>query len=179
MQRLIAYERVSTAGQGASGLGLAAQRTAINAFARSRDAEVAARFTEMESGHNLGPPVRWAVLPALKIEPVANVGGDHARMQGQQDEPGIQTVAGVNCMAQAFLGTPGRKGAVAGHEFLAALDAIAQQLDRVVIGGFGRAGADRCLGFEQPDGCKLHGFRHDLGMQPGFPQRVVHRLQLR
>ena len=47
---------MSTAGQGASGLGLAAQRTAINAFARSRDAEVAARFTEMESGRNPDRP---------------------------------------------------------------------------------------------------------------------------
>lgn len=38
--------------QGASGLGLAAQRSAIDAFARSRNAEVSARFTEVESGRN-------------------------------------------------------------------------------------------------------------------------------
>jgi DNA invertase Pin-like site-specific DNA recombinase len=48
--RLVAYERVSTARQGASGLGLEAQRTAIDAFARSRGATVLARFTEVESG---------------------------------------------------------------------------------------------------------------------------------
>ena len=56
MQRLIAYERVSTAGQGASGLGLAAQRTAIDAFAASRNAEVSARFTEVDSGRNPDRP---------------------------------------------------------------------------------------------------------------------------
>lgn len=56
MQRLMAYERVSTAGQGASGLGQAAQRTAIDAFAQSRNAEVLERFTEVESGRNPDRP---------------------------------------------------------------------------------------------------------------------------
>ena len=50
--RFIAYERVSTARQGASGLGLEAQRHSIDAFAASRNAEVLARFTEVESGRN-------------------------------------------------------------------------------------------------------------------------------
>ncbi|WP_425102429.1 recombinase family protein [Tropicibacter sp. S64] len=48
--RLVAYERVSTARQGRSGLGLEAQRAAIDAFAGARSAEVLARFTEVESG---------------------------------------------------------------------------------------------------------------------------------
>jgi len=48
--KLIAYERVSTARQGRSGLGLEAQRKAIDDFAASRDATVIARFTEVESG---------------------------------------------------------------------------------------------------------------------------------
>ncbi len=48
--RLVAYERVSTARQGRSGLGLEAQRCAIDAFAQTRGAEVLARFTEVESG---------------------------------------------------------------------------------------------------------------------------------
>lgn len=47
--RLIAYERVSTARQGQSGLGLEAQRKTIDAFAASRGAAVLARFTEVES----------------------------------------------------------------------------------------------------------------------------------
>ena len=48
--RLVAYERVSTARQGRSGLGLEAQRKAIDDFAAERGAEVLARFTEVESG---------------------------------------------------------------------------------------------------------------------------------
>ena len=54
--RFIAYERVSTARQGASGLGLEAQRQSIDAFAASRSAEVLARFTEVESGRNPDRP---------------------------------------------------------------------------------------------------------------------------
>ncbi|KHQ49728.1 recombinase family protein [Mameliella alba] len=48
--RIIAYERVSTVRQGRSGLGLEAQRNAIDSFATSRSAQVLARFTEVESG---------------------------------------------------------------------------------------------------------------------------------
>lgn len=48
--RLVAYVRVSTARQGKSGLGLQAQRRAIDDFAASRGADVLARFTEVESG---------------------------------------------------------------------------------------------------------------------------------
>ena len=56
VQRFIAYERVSTARQGASGLGLEAQRNAIDRFAASRGAEVLGRFTEVESGKNPNRP---------------------------------------------------------------------------------------------------------------------------
>lgn len=48
--KFVAYERVSTSRQGRSGLGLEAQRKAIDAFAAGRGAEVLARFTEVESG---------------------------------------------------------------------------------------------------------------------------------
>ena len=48
--RIIGYERVSTARQGASGLGIAAQRQAIEGFAAQRNADLIARFTEVESG---------------------------------------------------------------------------------------------------------------------------------
>ena len=56
VQRYIAYERVSTARQGASGLGLEAQRNAIDRFATSRDAQALGRFTEVESGKNPNRP---------------------------------------------------------------------------------------------------------------------------
>lgn len=48
--KFVAYERVSTARQGRSGLGLEAQRKAIDAFTAERTATVLARFTEVESG---------------------------------------------------------------------------------------------------------------------------------
>ena len=48
--KFVAYERVSTARQGRSGLGLDAQRKAIDDFAASRRADVIGRFTEIESG---------------------------------------------------------------------------------------------------------------------------------
>lgn len=46
----VAYHRVSTAKQGASGLGLEAQEAAINAFVRSSGANVVARYVDIESG---------------------------------------------------------------------------------------------------------------------------------
>jgi DNA invertase Pin-like site-specific DNA recombinase len=49
-QRFVAYERVSTNRQGASGLGLDAQRKSIDDSVASRGAEVIGRFTEVESG---------------------------------------------------------------------------------------------------------------------------------
>ena len=48
--RLVAYERVSTARQGRSGLGLEAQRKSIDDFAAERGARILARLTEVESG---------------------------------------------------------------------------------------------------------------------------------
>ena len=50
--KIVAYHRVSTARQGASGLGLEAQTKAIEDFAYSQNAEVIGSFTEIESGKN-------------------------------------------------------------------------------------------------------------------------------
>lgn len=47
---IVGYLRVSTKGQGESGLGLEAQRTAVEAFARQSGAVVVAWYTEVESG---------------------------------------------------------------------------------------------------------------------------------
>lgn len=69
-QRLVAYERVSTARQEARGLGLEAQRKVIEDFVASRGAEVLARFTEVESGRKADRPelarrCTWQRLPGL------------------------------------------------------------------------------------------------------------------
>jgi DNA invertase Pin-like site-specific DNA recombinase len=66
-QRLVAYERVSTARQGASGLGLEAQRKVIEDFAASRGAEVLARFTEVESGRKADRPKLAKALHLAKV----------------------------------------------------------------------------------------------------------------
>ena len=65
--RLVAYERVSTARQGASGLGLEAQRKVIEDFAASRGCEVLARFTEVESGRNADRPELAKALHLAKV----------------------------------------------------------------------------------------------------------------
>ena len=67
LQRLVAYERVSTARQGASGLGLQAQRKTIEDFATSRGAEVLARFTEVESGKRADRPELVKALHLAKV----------------------------------------------------------------------------------------------------------------
>ena len=50
MPPLVAYYRVSTKEQGKSGLGLDAQREAVARFAAAEGLEVAAAFTEIETG---------------------------------------------------------------------------------------------------------------------------------
>ena len=67
VQRLVAYERVSTARQGLSGLGLEAQRKAIEDFATSRGAKVLARFTEVESGRKADRPELAKALHHAKV----------------------------------------------------------------------------------------------------------------
>ena len=65
--KLVAYERVSTARQGRSGLGLEAQRKAIDAFAASREARVLGRFTEVESGRKNDRPELEKALDLARL----------------------------------------------------------------------------------------------------------------
>jgi DNA invertase Pin-like site-specific DNA recombinase len=65
--RIIGYERVSTARQGASGLGIEAQRQAIEGFADQRSATIIARFTEVESGRNPDRPELGKALHLAKV----------------------------------------------------------------------------------------------------------------
>ena len=65
--RIIGYERVSTARQGASGLGIEAQRQAIEGFVAQRNATLLARFTEVESGRNADRPELGKALHLAKV----------------------------------------------------------------------------------------------------------------
>jgi DNA invertase Pin-like site-specific DNA recombinase len=65
--KYVAYERVSTARQGASGLGLEAQRKTIEEFATSRSVELIGRFTEVESGRNPDRPELAQALHLAKV----------------------------------------------------------------------------------------------------------------
>lgn len=65
--KLVAYLRVSTQQQGRSGLGLDAQRAAVEGFAAQRGAVVAHWFTEVESGKNNGRPELAKALHLAKV----------------------------------------------------------------------------------------------------------------
>jgi DNA invertase Pin-like site-specific DNA recombinase len=65
--RLVAYERVSTARQGQSGLGLEAQRKVIEDHARQTGATIVGRFTEVESGREADRPELAKALHLAKV----------------------------------------------------------------------------------------------------------------
>lgn len=72
--QLIAYYRVSTARQGASGLGLEAQRAKVQQLAAERGAEVVAEFAEVESGRRTDrPQLAAALAEARKLKAVVAV----------------------------------------------------------------------------------------------------------
>ena len=72
MKTAVAYYRVSTTGQGKSGLGLEAQREAIERFAQAEGITLIASFQEIESGKGADAlekrPVLAAALTAAKKE---------------------------------------------------------------------------------------------------------------
>jgi len=59
---LIAYYRVSTKQQGQSGLGLEAQKTAVEAYAKATGATIQATYTEIESGKRADRPKLAAAI---------------------------------------------------------------------------------------------------------------------
>jgi len=67
MKKIIAYLRVSTARQGASGLGLEGQEAAVRTFAKQQNSEVVAVYHEVESGGNKErPELRRALIHAKR-----------------------------------------------------------------------------------------------------------------
>lgn len=65
MNRYVAYFRVSTASQGRSGLGLAAQRSKIEAFLNADD-EVITEFVEVQSGKADNREELWKAIAHAK-----------------------------------------------------------------------------------------------------------------
>lgn len=67
MCRVVAYYRVSTEGQGRSGLGLEAQREAVTGLCQQRAWQIVAEFTEVESGKRDDRPELLAALKRAKV----------------------------------------------------------------------------------------------------------------
>jgi DNA invertase Pin-like site-specific DNA recombinase len=65
--RIVTYLRVSTARQGDSGLGLEAQRNAIQNYATARSASIVKEFVEVESGKNDARPQLAEALHLAKV----------------------------------------------------------------------------------------------------------------
>ena len=70
---LVTYIRVSTSGQGRSGLGIQAQRHALAQFAQAEGFEVAREFVEVETGKGADaldrrPHLKAAVVAARKLK---------------------------------------------------------------------------------------------------------------
>ncbi|MCW5684265.1 MAG: recombinase family protein [Pseudolabrys sp.] len=63
----IAYYRVSTAKQGASGLGIEAQREAVARYLNGGDWRIIAEFTEVESGRRSDRPELERALAAARV----------------------------------------------------------------------------------------------------------------
>lgn len=69
INRFVAYYRVSTAKQGASGLGLAAQRSAVAAYVKEHE-QVIAEFKEVESGRRSDRPALEQALATARVHRV-------------------------------------------------------------------------------------------------------------
>ncbi|MDF0585043.1 recombinase family protein [Bradyrhizobium yuanmingense] len=65
--KIVAYRRVSRRKQAESGLGLEAQESDIQRFARMRDARIIAEYTEVESGRRIERPQLHAALHHAKV----------------------------------------------------------------------------------------------------------------
>ena len=74
---IITYIRVSTSGQGRSGLGIEAQRNTLAQFANSERLVVAQEFVEVETGKGADaldrrPQLKAALAAARKLKPLPN-----------------------------------------------------------------------------------------------------------
>lgn len=71
--KFVAYYRVSTARQGKSGLGIEAQRAAVDAYLNGGDWQIVGEFTEIESGKRADRPALDKALAAARLHRAALV----------------------------------------------------------------------------------------------------------
>jgi DNA invertase Pin-like site-specific DNA recombinase len=76
----IAYYRVSTAGQGKSGLGLEAQEVAVKSYLNGGEWHIVASFTETESGKRNARPQLAAALAAARLHRVPLIVANVSRL---------------------------------------------------------------------------------------------------
>jgi DNA invertase Pin-like site-specific DNA recombinase len=67
VKKFVAYYRVSTRKQGASGLGLEAQRAAVAGYLNGGSWKIVAEFTEIESGRRSDRPALEEALAAARV----------------------------------------------------------------------------------------------------------------
>ncbi|UGV24684.1 recombinase family protein [Rhodopseudomonas boonkerdii] len=67
VKKFVAYYRVSTRKQGASGLGLEAQRAAVESYLNGGSWKIVAEFTEVESGRRSDRPALEEALAAARV----------------------------------------------------------------------------------------------------------------
>lgn len=67
VKKFVAYYRVSTRKQGASGLGLEAQRAAVEGYLNGGSWKIVAEFTEIESGRRSDRPALEEALAAARV----------------------------------------------------------------------------------------------------------------
>ncbi|WP_461325305.1 recombinase family protein [Bradyrhizobium diazoefficiens] len=72
-RKFVAYYRVSTRKQGASGLGIEAQKAAVASYASGRGCEVVAEFIELESGKKSDRPALEQALAFSRVHQAALV----------------------------------------------------------------------------------------------------------
>ena len=100
----VSYIRVSTAKQGAKGLGIEAQRATVEAFARQEGATIAAEYVEVETGKghdalDRRPQLAAALAHARRLKAPAVV-AKLCRL-GEGTRPNQRTDKGGACCSEA------------------------------------------------------------------------------